>query len=670
MFTSKLQMSEKSKIPIKSQSESFRFDLKDSEGSKKNIKVACRVRPLNAKESLTGDHLILNFSHDLRSISLESPSSLSFRYDRVFSPEISQKEVYEEIGKPIVDSVMEGFNGTILAYGQTSSGKTYTIMGPDINDPIRKGLIPRMVSTLFADIKESPPTLEFSVKVAYCEIYLEKIRDLLFPSKNNLKVSEDRARGIYIRNLSEEYVSNADEVFSLFRAGNKNREVAATLMNEESSRSHTIFMISIVQSNTSDFSVKTGKMFIVDLAGSEKLAKSPCEGKRLDETKNINKSLSTLGNVIFSLTDGKSTHIPYRDSKLTRVLQDSLGGNSKTSLIITCAPSGICEAETISTLRFGLRAKAVKNMPKVNKELSVAELKILLEKANECVEIREKKIEWLEQKLGETGVVDNFENERKSMEKNRGNHESSQEMSRAFEVQVAKNNGLMRENDKLNTKIANLHSLIQDYEDRLQDAFDNSERLEVKTSSQEKQILCLLETNKTLDKKIEEMQSHINKISVASEKKSFHSLLEKIKSFASQPPEKLLEFCNNQLESISSQVVLEPLYIESNENKVYSLEKNLEQLNLMYKILSHKYQATRGDLSIYEKKSTRKGERLAHLEKSLQKAIELSNNYKHRLSTQQREEPDGPSPLGHCKIKKTIKGGNAINILCPYSINT
>jgi kinesin family protein 5 len=181
--------------------------------------------------------------------------------------------------------------------------------------------------------------------------------------------------------------------------GNDNRSIGVTDMNKQSSRSHSIFILTITQRNNADFSTKTGKLFLVDLAGSEKVGKTGAKGQTLDEAKTINKSLTSLGIVINTLTDGKSAHIPYRDSKLTRVLQESLGGNSKTCLIITCSPSIFNEAETISTLRFGKRAKEIKNKPKINKEVSVSELKLLLDKLEKTLEERDKRILNLEKSL-------------------------------------------------------------------------------------------------------------------------------------------------------------------------------------------------------------------------------------------------------------------------------
>lgn len=262
-----------------------------------------------------------------------------------------------------------------------------------------------MVNTVFEYIDKTPEHIEFTVKVSIVEIYLEKIRDLISPEKYNLKIREDRARGIYIEDITEAYVSQESEVFELMKIGSANRAISATNMNEGSSRSHSIFILTIHQNNLHDLSAKTGKLYLVDLAGSEKISKTGAAGQVLEEAKNINKSLSSLGNVINALTDPKGiTHIPYRDSKLTRILQESLGGNSKTTLIITCSPSSFNDMETVSTLRFGYRAKAIKNKPKVNREFTVAELQLLLERAEKNIEKHKLRIKTLEKLLKENKI--------------------------------------------------------------------------------------------------------------------------------------------------------------------------------------------------------------------------------------------------------------------------
>ena len=292
-----------------------------------------------------------------------------------------QQDIFDFSIRPTVDDILNGYNGTVFAYGQTGAGKSYTMMGSNIDDEEGRGVIPRIVEQIFASIMTSPSTIEYTVRVSYMEIYMEKIRDLLQPQNDNLPVHEEKNRGVYVKGLLEIYVSSVQEVYEVMRRGGAARAVAATNMNQESSRSHSIFVITITQKNVETGSAKSGQLFLVDLAGSEKIGKTGASGQTLEEAKKINKSLSALGMVINALTDGKSSHIPYRDSKLTRILQESLGGNSRTTLIINCSPSSYNDAETLGTLRFGTRAKSIKNKAKVNAELSPAELKALLKKA-------------------------------------------------------------------------------------------------------------------------------------------------------------------------------------------------------------------------------------------------------------------------------------------------
>lgn len=319
-----------------------------------------------------------------------------FTFDRVFGMDSKQEDVFDFSIRSTVDDILNGYNGTVFAYGQTGAGKSYTMMGSDIDDDMGKGIIPRIVEQMFASILSSPSNIEYTVRVSYMEIYMERIRDLLVPQNDNLPVHEEKSRGVYVKGLLEIYVSSVQEVYEVMRRGGTARAVAATNMNQESSRSHSIFVITVTQKNVETGSAKSGQLFLVDLAGSEKVGKTGASGQTLEEAKKINKSLSALGMVINNLTDGKSTHIPYRDSKLTRILQESLGGNSRTTLIINCSPSSYNDAETVSTLRFGVRAKAIKNKAKINAELSPAELKQLLRKAQSQVTSFESYISTLE----------------------------------------------------------------------------------------------------------------------------------------------------------------------------------------------------------------------------------------------------------------------------------
>ena len=272
--------------------------------------------------------------------------------------------------------------------------------GGDISDDSQKGIIPRIVEQIFSSIMRCDASLEFTVRVAYMEIYMEKIRDLLEPDNDNLPIHEDAKQGVYVKGLNHVYVSDIGEVYRILDMGGRARAVASTNMNQESSRSHSIFVIEIAQKNIETGAARSGRLFLVDLAGSEKVGKTGASGQTLEEAKKINKSLSALGMVINALSDGKSSHIPYRDSKLTRILQESLGGNSRTTLIVNCSPSSYNDAETISTLRFGERAKTIKQKAKINEELSPAQLKALLKKAQSQVSTFEQYIQSLEGEVG------------------------------------------------------------------------------------------------------------------------------------------------------------------------------------------------------------------------------------------------------------------------------
>ncbi|KAF8636549.1 hypothetical protein AX17_003361 [Amanita inopinata Kibby_2008] len=373
--------------------------------SSTNIKVVCRFRPPNAIELREGGEIVASFDDNLQSVYMKSaqlasgPEKDGFTFDRVFPMATMQQEVFDYGVKEIVKDVLDGYNGTVFAYGQTGSGKTFTMMGADIDSEELKGIIPRITEQIFQSIVESDPHLEYLVKVSYMEIYLERIRDLLAPQNDNLQVHEEKSRGVYVKNLSDYYVSSAREVYEIMRTGGAARVVSSTNMNAESSRSHSIFLITIQQRNTDTGAQKTGNLYLVDLAGSEKVGKTGASGQTLEEAKKINKSLSALGMVINALTDGKAKHIPYRDSKLTRILQESLGGNSRTTLIINCSPSSYNEAETLSTLRFGIRAKSIKNTARVNAELSPLELKGLLQKSQLANTSYQKYIAALEAEL-------------------------------------------------------------------------------------------------------------------------------------------------------------------------------------------------------------------------------------------------------------------------------
>ena len=288
-----------------------------------------------------------------------------------YGDEALQGTIYEESSGPIIANVLEGYNGTIFAYGQTGTGKTHTMTGVLGDDELR-GIMPRAFDDIFRSIQSDSDQTQFLVRASYLEIYNEEVRDLLSKNpKNRLELHEKVDSGVYVKDLSYFAAKSADEVRKIMYIGSKNRSVGETMMNAHSSRSHSLFTITIERSELGADNkqhIRVGKLNMVDLAGSERIAKTGATGDRLKEATKINLSLSTLCHVISSLTDPKATYIPYRDSKLTRLLQDSLGGNTKTVMIANVGPADYNFDETMNTLRYAARAKNIQNKPRINED--------------------------------------------------------------------------------------------------------------------------------------------------------------------------------------------------------------------------------------------------------------------------------------------------------------
>uniref|UniRef100_A0AAR2K080 Kinesin motor domain-containing protein n=1 Tax=Pygocentrus nattereri TaxID=42514 RepID=A0AAR2K080_PYGNA len=367
-----------------------------------NVKVVVRCRPLNQKEKMMGHKQSVSVDEMRGTITvnkLETPNEppKTFTFDTVFGPDSKQLDVYNLTARPIIDSVLEGYNGTIFAYGQTGTGKTFTMEGVRAVPELR-GIIPNSFAHIFGHIAKAEGDTRFLVRVSYLEIYNEEVRDLLGKDQmQRLEVKERPDVGVYIKDLSGYVVNNADDMDRIMTLGHKNR-------------------------NTNNGYVFT--------PGSERQGKTGATGQRLKEATKINLSLSTLGNVISALVDGKSTHVPYRNSKLTRLLQDSLGGNSKTMMCANIGPADYNYDETISTLRYANRAKNIKNKARINEDPKDA----LLRQFQKEIEELKRKLEEGKKKVSPGKMVEmqaKIEEERKALEAKLDMEEEERNKARA-----------------------------------------------------------------------------------------------------------------------------------------------------------------------------------------------------------------------------------------------
>lgn len=359
-------------------------DFDQDHGEETNIHVVVRCRGRNEREVRENSGVVVSTT-GVKGKTVElsmGPNAISnktYQFDKVFSPAADQAIIFEDVVAPILSEMLTGYNCTIFAYGQTGTGKTYTMSG-DMTDNLgllsdAAGIIPRVLSTLFQKLEADD--VECSVKCSFIELYNEELRDLLSADESvKLKIYDDANKKSHsatlVQGMEESHINSAAAGIKLLQQGSYRRQVAATKCNDLSSRSHTVFTITTyikkVHETGEDY-ICSGKLNLVDLAGSENIQRSGAENKRAVEAGLINKSLLTLGRVINALVD-KSPHIPYRESKLTRLLQDSLGGRTKTCIIATVSPAKSNLEETISTLDYAFRAKNIRNKPQVNSMIS------------------------------------------------------------------------------------------------------------------------------------------------------------------------------------------------------------------------------------------------------------------------------------------------------------
>ncbi|KTW30625.1 hypothetical protein T552_00341 [Pneumocystis carinii B80] len=376
---SQVQLSEP--IPIITKKKKSYENNNEINNGETNIQVVVRCRGRSKREIRENSCSIVSTEGPrgrevcVQTSPLSQMNTRTYTFDRVFGPEADQAMIFDDVVLPILREVLDGYNCTIFAYGQTGTGKTYTMTG-DMSDNYgilsdTSGIIPRTLYRLFS-ILETENT-EYSVKCSFIELYNEELHDLLSIEDKKVKIFEDTVKkGIVISGMEDIPITNSSDGIKLLQMGSHKRQVAATKCNDLSSRSHSIFTITMHIKDITEFGedlLRVGKLNLVDLAGSENIGRSGAENKRAREAGMINQSLLTLGRVINSLVD-KSQHIPYRESKLTRLLQDSLGGRTKTCIIATISPEKINLEETISTLEYANRAKSIKNKPQVNQMMT------------------------------------------------------------------------------------------------------------------------------------------------------------------------------------------------------------------------------------------------------------------------------------------------------------
>ncbi|GMH83472.1 hypothetical protein TrVE_jg1056 [Triparma verrucosa] len=424
------------------------------------VKVAVRCRPMSKREEQLGSKTCLEILPEKAQVKImdlknENDDPKLFTFDHAYGSESVQPQVYTDLGSPLLERALDGINGTIFAYGQTGSGKTWTMMGIE-SDP---GLIPQLNMDLFKradEIKQGESkeggdctvTVDFMLTASYIEIYNEVIMDLLNPGGKKLDIRESPEKGVYVQGVCEVVCQSSSDIMKLVKQGGAVRRVAATQMNQESSRSHSCFTIKMEKRTLEKTDEKTkttmltSKINLVDLAGSERASKTGATGSTLKEGAAINKSLMALGTVINALGEiakGKSVHIPYRDSKLTRLLQESLGGNSSTLMIAALSPADYNHSETLGTLNYAKRVKLVENKVEKNEDVKEKEIRQLKE------EIEALRAQL--QKGGSVGgsggaIVDSEETARKIKELEEGKNlewEEKQRLSRELEEERAKN---------------------------------------------------------------------------------------------------------------------------------------------------------------------------------------------------------------------------------------
>ncbi|KAK1382499.1 kinesin-like protein KIN-UC [Heracleum sosnowskyi] len=698
--------STRSKLPISARrsvtpsSRSRSPSLIDPENGR--VRVAVRLRPRTAEDLVTEADFAdcVEIQPELKKLKLRKNnwSSEAYKFDEVFSGGASQRRIYEVVAKPVVESVLEGYNGTIMAYGQTGTGKTYTLGRLGEDDASERGIMVRALEDMIANTSASSDNLEIS----YLQLYMESVQDLLAPEKINIPIVEDPKTGeVSAPGASVVGIQNLDQFLQVLKVGETNRHAANTKMNTESSRSHAILMINVrrsVQGNEendtsgtrkdgrSDLSsnhamptVRRSKLLIVDLAGSERLDKSGSEGHTAEETKFINLSLTSLGKCINALAEN-SPHIPTRDSKLTRLLRDSFGGTARTSLIITIGPSSRHHAETTSTIMFGQRAMRVVNTVKLKEEFDYEILCRNLEKEvdrltaemDRQLKTRDNDIFKLELKLEECKSLfaeteSTFIAKSKLLEAENIRLESEmKEMLKELNLQKYQNDSICnevvrlkatietnklveKENSRLEAEMKDLlkelslqkdqNILMQDDIARLKTSLSQSSKHQREDSSNRK---VLAETTQIYEKKIEDLMRQLEDENACSKRvKEQSDVMEKrIAELMMQVEDKRMQSESAEKKLVVMRMKISDLMTKMDDER-YQSESSKEQIDKLQKLLSDHQTSTQ----VSEKKEIgnlrRRIQEVSQLhDVTLNELQSLKSEYKDVLSDKIKEKDD------------------------------
>eukprot|EP00754_Rhynchopus_humris_P025230 Rhum_TRINITY_DN14938_c19_g1::Rhum_TRINITY_DN14938_c19_g1_i1::g.130241::m.130241/K20198/KIF17; kinesin family member 17 len=378
---------------------------KEKKQASENVQVVVRVRPISQREQEQGsrESITSNLADNSVTVHADGDSARTFSFDRIYTKQFTQKDIYTQSIHPLVDSVLGGYNATVFAYGQSGSGKTYTMTG---GSGASRGVIPHALDHIFESTRQEEAATDrkttHSIRISYVELYNGLCRDLLTDTKSTLELKENEHKLFYVKGLEQVKVSSPEQCLRLLDEGHRRREVGCTMLNEDSSRSHSVFTVEITSMSAESEPpvIVVSKLNLVDLAGSERQGKTATTGKRFEEGKKINLSLTALGSVIDSLVK-KEGHIPFRSSHLTMLLKDSLGGNCRTVMFATCSPVEYNASETMSTLRFADRAKKIKNTPRVQ-----------LDPKDELLQQLREEVALLKKRLQAAGVDEDAENQK------------------------------------------------------------------------------------------------------------------------------------------------------------------------------------------------------------------------------------------------------------------